>query len=62
MIRLRAICDVLPMSYDIEALQQVGRRSNVTGIFLRNILALAGVTLVVLFGAAATLRRQTASS
>jgi ABC-2 type transport system permease protein len=59
---LHALSDIMPLSYAIEALQQVGRRSIITGTLLRDLAVLAGVTLAALVAAAATLRRRTPSS
>lgn len=56
---LHALSDLLPLSYDIEALQEVGRRSIVTGTLLRDVAVLASVTLVAVGAAALSLRRRT---
>ncbi|MEU0087039.1 ABC transporter permease [Streptomyces sp. NPDC006274] len=57
---LEAISDVLPMSYAVEAMNEVLRNADVTGVFVRDVLVVAGCALVVLGLGAATLRRRTA--
>lgn len=59
---LHTVSDLMPLSYDIEALQQVADRSIVTDTLLRDIAVLAVVAVVALLAAAATLRRRTPSS
>ena len=56
---LQAISDVLPLTYAVEALQQVGSSAAETGIMWRDIAIVAGAALVALALAAATLRRRT---
>ncbi len=56
---LQAISDVLPLTYAVEALQEVGRSAAETGIMWRDIGIVAGAALVALALAAATLRRRT---
>jgi ABC-2 type transport system permease protein len=56
---LQAISDVLPLSYAVEALQQVGRSSEPTGTMWRDLAIVAGAVVVALVLAAATLRRRT---
>jgi ABC-2 type transport system permease protein len=57
---LEAISDVLPMSYAVDAMNEVLRNADVTGVFVRDVLVVAGCALVVLGLGAATLRRRTA--
>jgi ABC-2 type transport system permease protein len=56
---LQAISDVLPMSYAVEALQEVGVRAEPTGTMWRDVAVVAGAAVVALVLAAATLRRRT---
>jgi ABC-2 type transport system permease protein len=56
---LQAISDVLPLTYAVEALQEVGRSASETGIMWRDIGIVAGAALLALALAAATLRRRT---
>jgi ABC-2 type transport system permease protein len=56
---LQAISDVLPLTYAVEALQEVGRSAAETGILWRDIAIVAGAAVVALALAAATLRRRT---
>lgn len=55
---LQAISDVLPMSYAVEALQEVGRYPDPTDILWRDFGIVAGCVVVALTLAAATLRRR----
>ncbi|ATW49845.1 ABC transporter permease [Streptomyces peucetius] len=57
---LEAISDALPMSYAVDAMNEVLRHSAVTGDFVRDILVVAACALLVLALGAATLRRRTA--
>jgi ABC-2 type transport system permease protein len=59
---LHALSDLMPLSYAIEALQEVGRRSIITVTLLHDLAVLVGVTLVALVAAAASLRRRTPSA
>ncbi|MCV7260930.1 ABC transporter permease [Mycobacterium shimoidei] len=56
---LQWISNVLPASYALEALQQVGAHSELTGIAVRDIAVVMGFALAALCLAAATLRRRT---
>jgi ABC-2 type transport system permease protein len=56
---LQAISHVLPLTYAVEALQEVGRSATATGIMWRDIAIVAGAALLALALAAATLRRRT---
>lgn len=56
---LGAISDVLPLSYAVEALQQVGAHAEPTGTMWRDLAVVAGAVIVALVLAAATLRRRT---
>ncbi len=55
---LQAISDVLPMTYAVEALQEVGAHRDPTGAMWRDVAVVAGCVLVALVLAAATLRRR----
>jgi ABC-2 type transport system permease protein len=56
---LQWISNVLPASYALEALQQVGAHSELTYIAVRDIVVVMGFALAALCLAAATLRRRT---
>ncbi len=56
---LQWISNILPASYALEALQQVGRYPNLTAIALRDIVVVVGFAVLALCLAAATLRRRT---
>ena len=56
---LQAVSDVLPLSYAVEALQEVGRYAEPTGTMWRDLAVVAGAVLVALVLAAGTLRRRT---
>lgn len=57
---LQTISDVLPMSYAVEALQEVGANSDPTGTMWRDLSIIIGCVVVALLAGAATLRRRTA--
>jgi ABC-2 type transport system permease protein len=56
---LQAISHVLPLTYAVEALQEVGRSSAATGTMWTDVGIVAGAALLALALAAATLRRRT---
>jgi ABC-2 type transport system permease protein len=56
---LQAISDVLPLTYAVEALQEVGRSAEATGTMWTDVGIVAGAALLALALAAATLRRRT---
>jgi ABC-2 type transport system permease protein len=56
---LQAISDALPLSYAVEALQEVGRNAEPTGTMWRDVAIVGGAVVVALILAAATLRRRT---
>ncbi|REE97983.1 ABC transporter permease [Thermomonospora umbrina] len=56
---LEAISNALPLSYAVEAMQQVTRESGVTGTLVRDIVVIAGCAVLALGLGAATLRRRT---
>ncbi|GIG89982.1 ABC transporter permease [Plantactinospora endophytica] len=56
---LQAISDALPLSYAVEALQQVGAYAEPTGTMWRDVAIVAAAVVVALVLAAATLRRRT---
>ena len=55
---LQAISDVLPMTYAVEALQEVGAQREATSTLWRDLGIVAGAIVVALTLAAATLRRR----
>ncbi len=55
---LQAVSDVLPLTYAVEALQEVGRSSTVTGRMWTDVGVVAGAAVLALALAAATLRRR----
>jgi ABC-2 type transport system permease protein len=56
---LQWISDVMPASYALEALQQVGAHTVLTGIAVRDMVVVLGFAIAALCLAAATLRRRT---
>ncbi|MFD6881191.1 ABC transporter permease [Rhodococcus sp. NPDC060084] len=56
---LRWISNVVPLSYAVEALQEVASRQGTTGPMLRNLVVVVGFIAVALALGAATLRRRT---
>jgi ABC-2 type transport system permease protein len=56
---LQAISHVLPLTYAVDALQEVGRSSAATGTMWVDVAIVAGAALLALALAAATLRRRT---
>ncbi|SNS70106.1 ABC-2 type transport system permease protein [Geodermatophilus saharensis] len=56
---LQAISDVLPLTYAVEALQEVGRSAAETGTMWRDVGIVAGAAVLALALAAGTLRRRT---
>ncbi len=56
---LQWVSNVLPASYALEALQQVGAHEDLTAIALRDIVVVVGFATVAMCLAAATLRRRT---
>ncbi|WP_033346071.1 ABC transporter permease [Catenuloplanes japonicus] len=57
---LGAVSDVMPMSYAVEALQEVGAHPDPTGTMWRDLAVVCVASLLALMLAAATLRRRTA--
>jgi ABC-2 type transport system permease protein len=57
---LHAISNVMPMTYAVEALTEVGTHPDPTGTMWRDLTIIVGCILVALLAGAATLRRQTA--
>jgi ABC-2 type transport system permease protein len=51
--------DVMPLSYAVDAVQTLAASRNVTGDLIRDIVIVAGCTVLVLILGAATLRRRT---
>jgi ABC-2 type transport system permease protein len=56
---LQAVSDVLPLTYSVQALQEVGRFPEPTGTMWRDLAIVGGAVIVALIAAAATLRRRT---
>jgi ABC-2 type transport system permease protein len=56
---LGGIAKVLPMTYAVEALEQIGGHSGATAIMWRDLAIVIGCAIVALALAAATLRRRT---
>lgn len=56
---LQAISDVLPLTYSVEALQEVGSFADPTGTMWRDLGIVTGAVIVALIAAAGTLRRRT---
>jgi ABC-2 type transport system permease protein len=56
---LHAISDVLPLTYAVQALQEVGRSAAETATMWRDVGIIAGCVLLALALAASTLRRRT---
>jgi ABC-2 type transport system permease protein len=56
---LHAISDVLPMSYAVEALTEVGSHASATGLMWRDLGIILAVAVAALLAGAATLRRRT---
>jgi ABC-2 type transport system permease protein len=56
---LQAISHVLPLTYAVDALQEVGSSAEVTGTLWLDVTVVAGAALLALALAAATLRRRT---
>jgi ABC-2 type transport system permease protein len=57
---LHALSNVLPMTYAVEALQQVGAHPEATGTMWKDLGIVLGCVVLALILAAATLRRRTA--
>jgi ABC-2 type transport system permease protein len=55
---LRAISDVMPMTYAVQALQEVGAHTGPTSLLWRDLGIVAGCVVLALTLAAATLRRR----
>lgn len=56
---LQWVSNVMPASYALEALQQVGMHPQLTYVAVRDIVVVLGFALASLCLAAATLRRRT---
>jgi ABC-2 type transport system permease protein len=51
--------NVLPMTYAVDGLQEIGRSATATGIMWRDLAIIVGAAIIALTLAAATLRRRT---
>ncbi|MBJ7450703.1 MAG: ABC transporter permease [Blastococcus sp.] len=56
---LQAVSDVLPLTYAVDALREVGRSTEPTGTMWADVALVAGVAALALALAAGTLRRRT---
>lgn len=56
---LRWFSDVMPLSYAVEALEQVATSPSLDATFLRGVVVLVAATVAALIAATATLRRST---
>ncbi len=56
---LHGLSDAMPLTYAVEALQQVGHNATATTTMWRDLVIVAGAAVVALILAAATLRRRT---
>ncbi len=57
---LRWLSDVLPMSYAVDAMQQIAAGASWSGLVIKDIGVILGFTAAALIGGALTLRRRTA--
>lgn len=57
---LEAISNVLPMSYSVDALQEIGTSADVSGTLVRDLTIVVGATVLALALGALTLRRRSA--
>jgi ABC-2 type transport system permease protein len=55
---LEWLSNAMPLSYAVEAMQQLGTRTTFTGVLARDLAVVAGCTLLALLLGAATLRRR----
>ena len=56
---LQAASDVMPMSYAVQALTEVGKHADPTGLMWRDVGIVVGAAILALLLGAATLRRRT---
>jgi ABC-2 type transport system permease protein len=54
------VSDLLPLSYAVDAMQQVQTTTSLSGEFWRDVLVIVGFVLAFVGAGAATLRRRTA--
>jgi ABC-2 type transport system permease protein len=57
---LRWVSDVLPLTYAVDGMQELTRHTSVTGHLARDLVVVAGASVLALALGAATLRRQSA--
>jgi ABC-2 type transport system permease protein len=57
---LRWASDVMPLTYAVDAMQELTRHADLTGTLVRDVVVIAGCMLLALVLGAATLRRRTA--
>jgi ABC-2 type transport system permease protein len=55
---LQWLADVFPLTYSVDAMQQLTQHTNVTGQMVRDFAVVVGFTLVSLVLGAITIRRQ----
>jgi ABC-2 type transport system permease protein len=56
---LQAISDALPLTYSVEALNEIGKFTDPTSTMWRDLAIVGGAVIVALIAAASTLRRRT---
>jgi ABC-2 type transport system permease protein len=56
---MQALSNVMPLTYAVQGLQEVGRNASATGLMWRDLAIVAGSAVLALSLAAATLRRRT---
>lgn len=56
---LRWLADVMPLTYAVDAMQELSRHGDLTTALVRDVIIIAGCTLLALGLGAATLRRRT---
>ena len=57
---LRWLSDILPLSYAVDAMNRLTTQSGVSGLVVRDLVVIVGITVVALALGAVTLRRRTA--
>jgi ABC-2 type transport system permease protein len=57
---LEAISNVLPLTYSVDALQEIAKNSQATSSMATDLVVVAGFVVAVLLLASLTLRRRTA--
>lgn len=57
---MQGLSDIMPLTYAVQGLQEIGAKSTPSGLFWRDLVIVAGAALLALALAAVTLRRRTA--